>query len=185
MKLKKGDAFSCKCKVNSDCILQSGELKTIKKQKRINLRALLGLSGKEPESVLNNIFNSDNASYKNGILKKISNGKLIDGEVFYKMQFIGKTITLNKDEFVNRDECFTNWNDSSSSWQGSIDTKTANVYDSVGNIIKSKTIPIYKKYRYTWAAPSKGTVINSEKKSLELRKAKYFYELFDSPSVDG
>lgn len=184
MKLKKGDAFSCKCKVNSDCILQAGELKTITSKKRLDYKSLLNLSGKEPDVVLNNIFNSDNSSYKNGILRYLKKGELIQGRVFYKMCFIGKTITLDKNEFVNRDECFTNWSDSTSSWQGAVDNKKANVYDSLGNIIKTKTVPIYKKYRYTWASPSKGKVINSEKKALELRKAKYFYELFDTPSVE-
>lgn len=185
MNLKNGDAFSSKCKVNSDeCYLNAGKLTTNIKQKRIDFKTLLGLSNQIPEDIIKSIFNRADGSYKNGILKKLSSGKLVDGEVYYRMQFIGKIVTLGESEYVDRDECFgtDGWYSDISSWKGKKDNKNATVYDSKGNVIKNKTIPIYKNYYYKFMNPNGETVVNKEGKTIYPRKAKYFYEFFDDTS---
>lgn len=131
-----------------------------------------------PSSDVNKLLSYENNSYKNGILKLLGSVKLVDDEEFYEMKFIGKVSHLLSDEYVERDECFTEWDVTSSTWKGKADLEAANIYTKDGAIKNGKTIKIYKKSRYNWLNSTGGTVVK-DGKTLNLRKAAYFYEYFD------
>ena len=179
MKYKEGTPCSCILKVNSECTLQKGKLKTVTRKRNLKFLPLIKEYNQYlPPSAITQLLNGDNSCYKNGILKLLGSIKLVDGEEFYEMKFIGKVSQLLSDEYVERDECFTEWDDTSSTWKGKADLEAANIYTKDGVMKSGKTIKIYKKLRYNWLSPTGGTVVKNGKK-LELRKAAYFYEYFD------
>lgn len=185
MKYKEGTPCSCILKVNSECTLQKGKLKTVTRKRNLKFLPLIKDYNQDlPSSAIIQLLNGDNSCYINGILKSLGSIKLVDGEEFYEMKFIGKVSQLLSDEYVERDECFTEWDDTFSTWKGKADLEAANIYTKDGAIKIGKTIKIYKKLRYNWLSPTGGTVVKNGKK-LELRKAEYFYEYFDKNNESG
>lgn len=179
MKYKEGTPCSCILKVNSECKLQKGKLKTVTSKRNLKFLPLIKEYNEHmTSSDVTKLLSYENNSYKNGILRLLDYIKLVDGEEFYEMKFIGKVSQLLSDEYVERDECFTEWDGTSSTWKGKADLQAAKIYTKDGVMKSGKTIKIYKKLRYNWLNPTGGTVVKDGKK-LELRKAAYFYEYFD------
>ena len=149
MQFKDKTKYSCKLLVKEKCPVQPGNLTTVlmKKVFNVDFRHLEFSVVKKIEMCY---------------LKKVSTVSFVKGEIFYGLKEEGDVITLNQEEYIDKEECFCKGTN-----KGLSNIKAAKVYDSKGRLIEEKTVPIIKNYLYEVVGEMKGT---------NLVKVNYFFE---------